>query len=165
MKLYTPLHVHTHYSLLDGLSKPKDIVNRCKTIGATSCAITDHGSISGAVQFYQQLKSNNIKPILGCELYISKKCSKEKKKENAKLEHLVVLCKNLQGWKTLIKIVSESNHPDRFYHKPRVDLDTWEYLGETYSKDKNKVYDMSFIEKEAIPDEWNKQRIIDKYAK
>ncbi len=124
MKLYTPLHVHTHYSLLDGLSKPKDIVNRCKTIGATSCAITDHGSISGAVQFYQQLKSNNIKPILGCELYISKKCSKEKKKENAKLEHLVVLCKNLQGWKTLIKIVSESNHPDRFYHKPRVDLDT-----------------------------------------
>ena len=124
MKLYTPLHVHTHYSLLDGLSKPKDIVNRCKSIGATSCAITDHGSISGAVQFYQQLKSNNIKPILGCELYISKQCSKEKKKENAKLEHLVVLCKNLKGWKTLIKIVSESNHPDRFYHKPRIDLET-----------------------------------------
>jgi DNA polymerase III subunit alpha len=123
MKNYIPLHVHTHYSLLDGLSKPKDIVKRCQSIGVGSCAITDHGSISGTVQFYSELKQNNIKPILGCELYISKHCSKEKTKENTKLEHLVVLAKNLAGWKTLIKIVSESNNPERYYHKPRLDLD------------------------------------------
>lgn len=123
MKKYIPLHVHTHYSLLDGLSKPKDIVKRCQDIGVSSCAITDHGSISGCVQFYSELKSNGIKPILGCELYIAKQDCKNKSKENAKLEHLVVLAKNLKGWKTLIKIVSESNHPDHFYHKPRLDLE------------------------------------------
>jgi DNA polymerase-3 subunit alpha len=124
MKNYIPLHVHTHYSLLDGLSKPKDIVKRCLSIGAGSCAITDHGSISGAVQFYSELKNNNIKPILGCELYISKKTCTDKDKDNAKLEHLVVLAKNLKGWKNLIKIVSASNQPEHFYHKPRLDLET-----------------------------------------
>jgi DNA polymerase-3 subunit alpha len=123
MKNYIPLHVHTHYSLLDGLSKPKDIVDRCQNIGVKSCAITDHGSISGTVQFYSELKKNNIKPILGCELYISQLDSKEKNKSNSKLDHLVVLAKNLKGWKTLIKIVSESNNPDRYYHKPRIDID------------------------------------------
>jgi DNA polymerase-3 subunit alpha len=65
MKNYIPLHVHTITSLLDGLSKPKDIVKRCQNIGVKSCAITDHGSISGTVQFYSELKQNNIKPILG----------------------------------------------------------------------------------------------------
>ena len=124
MKPYIPLHVHTHYSLLDGLSKPSDIAKRCNSIGVPSCAITDHGSISGTVQFYTELKQNNIKPILGCELYISRGCSKEKNKDNSKLDHLVVLAKNLKGWKTLIKVVSESNHPDRFYRKPRLDLET-----------------------------------------
>ena len=124
MKKYIPLHVHTHYSLLDGLSKPTDIVKRCQNIGVSSCAITDHGSISGTVQFYSELKKNGMKPILGCELYIPQKDSKEKNRENAKLDHLVVLAKNLAGWKTLIKIVSESNNPDRYYHKPRIDIDT-----------------------------------------
>ncbi len=124
MKKYIPLHVHTHYSLLDGLSKPTDIVKRCQNIGVSSCAITDHGSISGTVQFYSKLKQNGIKPILGCELYIPQKDSKEKNRENGKLDHLVVLAKNLAGWKTLIKIVSESNNPERYYHKPRIDIDT-----------------------------------------
>ena len=124
MKKYIPLHVHTHYSLLDGLSKPSDIVKRCQNIGVSSCAITDHGSISCTVQFYSKLKQNGIKPILGCELYVPQKDSKEKNRENGKLDHLVVLAKNLAGWKTLIKIVSESNNPERYYHKPRIDIDT-----------------------------------------
>jgi DNA polymerase-3 subunit alpha len=161
MKKYTPLHVHTHYSLLDGLSKPKDIVKRCLDIEATSCAITDHGSISGAVQFYSELKSKNIKPILGCELYVSKDSCKLKTKENSRLEHLVVLAKNLKGWKTLIKIVSESNHPDHFYHKPRLDLDTLSefldgniiaitgHLGSTLA---NRI-----LTNDDIDDSWNKQ--------
>lgn len=161
MKNYIPLHVHTHYSLLDGLSKPKDIVKRCLSIGATSCAITDHGSISGAVQFYTELKKNNIKPILGCELYISKDSCKIKNKENAKLEHLVVLAKNLKGWKTLIKIVSESNHPDHFYHKSRIDLESLGdlldgniiaitgHLGSTLA---NRI-----VSKDKIDESWKKQ--------
>lgn len=110
----------SHYSLLDGLSKPEQIANRCSKIGTPACAITDHGSISGTVQFYQKLQKQNIKPILGCELYISNDSATIQTKENSKLSHLVVLAKNYDGWKTLIKIVSASNHPNNFYHKPRL---------------------------------------------
>jgi len=123
MKNYIPLHVHSHYSLLDGLSKPKQIARRCKNIGVKSCAITDHGSISGAVQMHQTLKSNNIKPILGCELYLSFDDSNIKTPENSKLTHFLVLAKNFEGWKNLIRIVSESNNPNNYYRKPRLSID------------------------------------------
>jgi DNA polymerase III subunit alpha len=119
---YIPLHVHSHYSLLDGLSKPSQIASRCAEIGVKSCAITDHGSISGCVQFYQELKKKNIKPILGCEIYISEHESNIKKPENAKLSHFILLAKNKIGWDNLIKIISYSNQPDRYYHKPRVSV-------------------------------------------
>jgi DNA polymerase-3 subunit alpha len=120
--MYIPLHVHTHYSLLDGLSKPKQIAKRCQKLNFKSCAITDHGTISGNVDFYKTMKSCGIKPIMGCELYISKDAT-NKTKENKSLSHLVVLCKNYQGWQDLIKLVSLSNSEDYFYHKPRLDLD------------------------------------------
>ena len=123
MKKYVPLHVHSHYSLLDGLSKPNQIADRCSNIGVKSCAITDHGTISGSVQFYQAIKSKGIKPIIGCELYISNEDSTIKTKENSDLSHFLVLAKNLQGWKNLIRIVSESNNANNFYHKPRLDFD------------------------------------------
>lgn len=113
----------THFSLLDGLGKPDKIANKCVSLGIRSCALTDHGNIAGAVQFYQKLKAKNIKPILGCELYICNDDPSIKTKENAKLSHFLVLAKNLQGWKTLIKIVSESNRPEYFYHKPRLSLE------------------------------------------
>ena len=122
MKNYIPLHVHSHYSLLDGLSKPEQIADRCLEIGAKSCAITDHGTISGCVEFYSKCKKNNIKPILGVEAYICENNSLQRNKENSKLSHMLLLSKNLQGWKELIKLVSFSNHPDRFYRKPRLSL-------------------------------------------
>ena len=105
---------------MDGLSKPAQIAARCQALGLRSCAITDHGSISGAVQFYKSLKAKNIKPILGCELYISDEDSTIKNKENAKLTHFIVLAKNKQGWHNLISLVSESNNKENFYHKPRL---------------------------------------------
>ena len=108
---------------MDGLSKPAQIAARCQALGFKSCAITDHGSISGAVQFYKSLKAKNIKPILGCELYISNDDSSIKNKENAKLTHFIVLAKNKQGWHNLISLVSESNNKDNFYHKPRLSFD------------------------------------------
>tara|TARA_B100001564_G_scaffold171348_1_gene144062 strand:- start:45129 stop:47003 length:1875 start_codon:yes stop_codon:yes gene_type:complete len=123
MKNYIPLHVHSHYSLLDGLSKPEQIANRCNKIGVNSCAITDHGSISGAVQMYSALKAKNIKPILGCELYLAFNDSCIKTKENIKLTHFLVLAKNLEGWKNLIKIVSTSNSEENYYRKPRLSID------------------------------------------
>lgn len=123
MKSYSCLHTHSHYSLLDGLSKPNQIANRCSKVGIKSCALTDHGSISGSVQFYQSMKKAGIKPILGCELYISDMDSHIKTKENNKLSHFIVLAKNITGWKNLIKIISESNKDENFYHKPRLDFD------------------------------------------
>lgn len=108
---------------MDGLSKPYQIADRCATIGAKSCAITDHGSISGCVQFYQAIKSKKIKPILGCEIYISAKDSNIKEKENNNLTHFLLLAKNFQGWQTLINIISETNSVNNFYHKPRISFD------------------------------------------
>lgn len=120
---YIPLHVHSTYSLLDGLSQPHQIAERCKEINAVACALTDHGNIAGAVKFYSAMKSAGIKPILGCELYICQKDPKIQTKENRGLSHFIVLAQNYQGWVDLIKIVSESNKAEHYYHKPRLDLE------------------------------------------
>jgi len=123
MKTYIPLHVHSMYSLLDGLSKPVQIADRCEEIGAKSCALTDHGNIAGAIKFYTQMRSRGIKPILGCELYICDQDATFQNKDNRSLSHFLVLAKNYDGWRSLIKIVSESNRPEHYYFKPRLDLD------------------------------------------
>ena len=121
---YIPLHCHSMFSLLDGLSKPEQIAERCKEIGASACALTDHGNIAGAVKFYSAMKKNGIKPILGCELYICQQDPKIQEKDNRNLSHFIILAQNYQGWLDLIKIVSESNKPEHYYHKPRLDLET-----------------------------------------
>lgn len=112
------------YSLLDGLSQPRTIAERCQEIGATSCALTDHGNIAGSVKFYTEMKKKGIKPILGCEIYVCDQDPKIKTKENKDLTHFVILAKNYEGWKSLIRIVSESNQPGHFYHKPRLNIET-----------------------------------------
>lgn len=124
MKNYIPLHCHSMFSLLDGLSKPSQIADRCHEIGVNACAITDHGNIAGAIKFYTEMKSRGIKPILGCELYICEKDPSIQSKENKELSHFLVLAKNLKGWKSLIRLVSESNRPDFYYHKPRLNFET-----------------------------------------
>jgi len=123
MKNYVPLHAHSHYSLLDGLSKPAKMAERCSKINVKSCALTDHGTIAGTVQFFQAMKAKGIKPILGCELYISQQDSQIKTKENSDLSHFILLAKNKTGWFNLIKIISETNKPENFYHKPRISFD------------------------------------------
>ena len=122
MKKYNPLHCHSMYSLLDGLSKPSQIAEKCQQIGATACALTDHGTIAGAIKFHKAMKSVGVKPILGCEIYICHNDPTHQNKENKELSHFLVLAKNLKGWKKLISLVSESNRPDFYYHKPRLDL-------------------------------------------
>lgn len=121
---WTPLHLHTHYSLLDGLSKPSQVASRCSELGFESCALTDHGTISGAVAFTQACRSKNIKPILGCEFYLSPSDCTIKNEENRKLSHLCVLAKNKNGWNNLIQAVSKSNDEENFYYRPRLDLKT-----------------------------------------
>lgn len=120
---YIPLHCHSHFSLLDGLSKPAKIAQRCVDIEANACALTDHGNIAGSVQFYKEMKSKGIKPILGCEIYVCNDDASIKTKENYGLSHFLVLAKNYAGWKQLISLVSESNRPDYFYRKPRLHID------------------------------------------
>ena len=103
---WVPLHLHTHYSLLDGLSKPDQVADRCSQLGYSACAVTDHGTISGAVSFTQACKNKNIKPILGCEFYLSAQSATIQSTENRSLSHLCVLAKNKAGWNQLIKAVS-----------------------------------------------------------
>jgi DNA polymerase-3 subunit alpha len=110
------------YSLLDGLSKPSQIADRCEQIGVRSCALTDHGNIAGSIKFYTEMRRRGIKPILGCELYISDHDASIQEKTNKSLSHLLVLAKNYKGWKNLIKIISTSNKPEFYYHKPRLSL-------------------------------------------
>jgi DNA polymerase-3 subunit alpha len=115
-------HVHSHLSLLDGLSKTDQIASRCVELGQTTCALTDHGSISGAATFMKECKKQEIKPILGCEFYCTESSSTIKDKNNL-VSHQVILAKNYKGWLKLIQLISASNDLDRFYYKPRIDLD------------------------------------------
>ena len=118
---WNSLHTHTEYSLLDGSGKIKNIIKRAKEIGMKSIAITDHGVMYGCVEFYKQAVENGIKPIIGCEVYVAAKSRliKQPDKEN-KTYHLVLLVKNEQGYKNLMKIVSSASI-EGFYYKPRTD--------------------------------------------
>jgi DNA polymerase-3 subunit alpha len=122
MSAWVPLHVHTHYSLLKGLSKPEAVAARCEALGYKACAITDHGTLSGTINFSKALRKKNIKPILGCEFYLSQQDSRLKNQENGIHSRVCVLAKGDEGWKRLVRASSSSNNPDNFYKKPRLDL-------------------------------------------
>lgn len=123
-KTYVPLHCHSFYSLLDGLSSPKNLISRCVELGLPGMALTDHGSIAAMKVFYDAAKKKKIQPIIGCEMYICEKDPKIKNVDNNKRYHLIVLAKNDQGIKDLMGLVSESNKPEYFYRKPRMDMNT-----------------------------------------
>lgn len=116
------------YSLRDSIIKHDDLVSCLKEIGQDTVAITDHGRSLGGISFYKRLKKDGIKYIHGCELYICKN-AKEKDK-NDRYYHLVVLCENETGRKNLNKLMSESEHPDNFYYKPRIDFSMLEQYSE-----------------------------------
>ena len=118
---FVHLHTHTEYSLLDGLSKIPKLVKAAKDLGMDSLAITDHGSMFGAIEFYKACQEAGIKPIIGCELYVAPRSHLSKEgKVDADPYHLTVLAKNYEGYLNLIKLVSTANL-DGFYYKPRVD--------------------------------------------
>jgi DNA polymerase III subunit alpha len=119
MSKFTHLHNHSHYSLLDGLSKIDDIVTRTKELGMDSIAITDHGVLYGAVEFYKKAEAVGIKPILGMEAYVAPK-SRTSREPGEKYYHLILLAENQTGWKNLIKLSSRA-HLEGFYYKPRLD--------------------------------------------
>ncbi len=115
------LHTHSHYSLLDGLSKVPDLVKTAKKNGMCALALTDHGNMYGAIEFYKECQKAEIKPIIGVEAYIAERSRFDKEPGiDNKRYHLTLLAKNKQGYKNLMKLVSLSNL-EGFYYKPRMD--------------------------------------------
>ena len=118
---FTHLHVHSHYSLLDGMAKIDDLINRAKELGMEALALTDHGALYGAVEFFQKAKKAGIKPIIGCELYMASGDMADKNPgPNNKRFHLTILVKNKTGYKNLVQLVTRA-HLEGFYYKPRID--------------------------------------------
>lgn len=122
MSDFVHLHNHTEFSLLDGLSKIKNMVKYVKDLGMPAIAITDHGNMYGVIKFYKACEEMEIKPIIGCEIYVAKRSLSEKQAGIDKdYNHLILLAENNTGYKNLMKIVSVSNL-EGFYYKPRADL-------------------------------------------
>jgi DNA polymerase-3 subunit alpha len=123
---FAHLHLHTEYSLLDGASRPEELAKRVAQMGMPACAITDHGNMFGAVEFYNAMKKEKVKPIIGCEMYVAygsrfdKAGVEDGQADAGANNHLIVLASNDAGYKNLVKLVS-AGYTEGFYYKPRID--------------------------------------------
>jgi len=121
MSKFTHLHVHSHYSLLDGLPKIDDLLDYTKKLGMDSIALTDHGVLYGAVEFFKKAKKKGIKAIIGCEAYVAFEGMHQKRAHiDNRIYHLILLAKNKVGYKNLVKLLTKA-HLEGFYYKPRID--------------------------------------------
>ncbi len=125
MSDFVHLHVHSEYSLLDGACRIKQLVSRVKEMGMDSVAVTDHGNVFAAIEFYNECKKQGIKPIIGCEVYVAPRTRFDKRGRMDSPYHLILLCKNDTGYKNLCKLVSLA-YIEGFYSKPRVDFELLE---------------------------------------
>lgn len=124
MNNFTHLHVHTEYSLLDGFSRIDKLLDKVNELGMDSIAITDHGSMFGVIDFYKKAVNRNIKPIIGCEVYVAQRSLYDKDPNYDKYSyHLILLAENQEGYSNLTKLVSLS-YVDGFYYKPRIDKES-----------------------------------------
>lgn len=127
---YVHLHNHSHYSLLDGLSKVPAMLDSAKELGMDAMAITDHGTLSGLIEFYKEAKSRGIKPILGIETYVASRSYTDKDAGKDKnYYHLILLAMNNQGYQNLMRLSTIANL-DGFYYKPRIDHELLEKYSE-----------------------------------
>jgi DNA polymerase-3 subunit alpha len=123
---FVHLHLHTEYSLLDGASRPDALAKRVAQLGMPACAITDHGNMFGAVEFYNAMKGAGVKPVIGCEMYVAygsrfdKSSVEDQQADAGANNHLIVLAANDTGYKNLVKLVSKG-FVEGFYYKPRID--------------------------------------------
>jgi DNA polymerase-3 subunit alpha len=121
-RCFCHLHLHTHYSMLDGFNRIPPLVEQCKKLGMTACAITDHGNLYGAIEFYMECKKGGIKPVIGYEAYLApgSRFDRNSKGELGFSTHLTLLAKNITGFKNLIKM-SSAAYLEGFYRNPRID--------------------------------------------
>jgi len=121
---FVHLHLHTQYSLLDGANRIGDIVKKAAELGMPALAITDHGNMFGAIEFYLKAEKAGIKPIIGCEMYVAKgsRTDRTASGPSASANHLVLLARNMDGYKNLMRLVS-IGYTEGFYYKPRIDKD------------------------------------------
>ena len=119
---FVHLHVHTEYSVLDGACRVPDLMDRAREFGMTAMALTDHGNLFGAIDFYKEATKAGIKPIIGCEVYMSPGNRMDKTSTNGKDPnfHFVLLAKDLTGYQNLVRLVT-SAHLESVYYKPRID--------------------------------------------
>ena len=130
MTPFTHLHVHSQYSILDGAASIKGLVAKAKGDGMTALALTDHGMMFGIKDFYDTCRKEGIKPILGCETYVASRTIKDKSdKVDRSGEHLILLAKNLKGYRNLVKLISIAS-TEGFYYKPRIDKKVLEKYSE-----------------------------------
>ncbi|MBQ9899406.1 MAG: DNA polymerase III subunit alpha, partial [Ruminococcus sp.] len=123
---FVNLHLHTEYSLLDGACRIKELFPRIKELGQTAVAVTDHGNMYGAVEFWNEASANGIKPIIGCEVYVAPRSRHDKDgRTDSSPYHLVLLCENNEGYRNLVKLVSFASI-EGFYNRPRVDRELLE---------------------------------------
>ncbi len=123
--MFTHLHVHTEYSLLDGMCRIPGLVSRARELGMDSLAITDHGVMYGAIEFYQAAREAGVKPIIGCEVYVAQGSRFDRTPGDKNSYHLVLLAKDSTGYQNLMQLVTRS-HLEGFYYKPRVDRELLE---------------------------------------
>lgn len=128
---FVHLHVHTQYSLLDGAIRLEDLFKKAKAYAMPAIAITDHGNMFGAIDFYQTAYKTGIKPIIGCELYVApgSRFSRESSSKTENARHIVVLARNIHGYRNLIKLTS-MGYLEGFYYRPRVDKELLKQLGD-----------------------------------
>ena len=121
---FTHLHLHTQYSLLDGSGRIPELISHAKELGQGSIAITDHGAMYGVIDFYKEARKQGIKPILGCEVYVTggSRFDREKTPNESLYHHLVLLCENNEGYHNLMKLVSRG-FTEGYYYRPRVDME------------------------------------------
>ena len=125
---FTHLHVHTEYSMLDGICRIPELVARTGELGMDSLAITDHGTFYGVVDFYSACLEAGIKPIIGCEVYVAHNSRHEKNPSERSPAHLVLLAKDNTGYRNLMQLVTKA-HVEGFYHRPRVDKELLQEFG------------------------------------
>jgi DNA polymerase-3 subunit alpha len=122
---YVPLHLHTQYSLLDGAIRVNELIATALEYRLPAVAMTNHGNLFGAIEFYKKVSKAGLKPIIGCEVYVAQKSRLEKKSvkdASDALFHLILLCKDFHGYQNLTRLVSKS-FLEGFYYKPRIDKD------------------------------------------